>query len=44
METIDKKAPYSAPVMTTVVLSPLKPLAVSEPLENLQEGDEWDWS
>ena len=45
MDTIEKKEFYSTPEMTTVVLSPSKPLAVSDPpMETLEEGEEWDWS
>ena len=42
METIDKKEPYSAPVMTTVVLSPLKPLifASNNQLESIVIGEQ----
>ncbi len=44
MFAVEQKELYSAPEVTLVRLAPSKPLAVSDPMETLQEGEEWDWS
>ena len=44
MFAVEQKELYSAPEVTLVRLAPSKPLAVSDPMETLQEGEEWDSS
>lgn len=35
--------PYVAPSLEVSQLLPWRPIAQSDPLENLQDGDEWGW-